>query len=109
MENLNTKEINGLEQGQAQPAETTTRAPYWQEEQPLVLIAGNLSLTLFEKTGVVQIGFLVEDENGRRRIGRRISLKKEKLQNTPRALFLMRDIFKKWADEITGKRQYLQQ
>jgi len=89
------------------PAETT-RAPYWQEEQPLVLIAGNLSLTLFEKAGVLQVGFLVEDENGRRRIGRRISLRKEKLQNTPRALFLMRDIFKRWADEIT-KRQYLQQ
>lgn len=108
MENLNAEEINGPEQEQAQPAETT-RAPYWQEEQPLVLIAGNLSLTLFEKAGVLQVGFLVEGENGRRRIGRRISLRKEKLQNTPRALFLMRDIFKKWADEITGKRQYLQQ
>ena len=106
MENSKTKEINGLEQEQAQPAETTTRAPYWLEEQPLVLIAGNLSLTYFEKTGVLQVGFLVEAENGRRRIGRRMSLRKEKLQNTPRALFLMRDIFKKWAEEITtGKRQ----
>lgn len=105
--NNSTKEINinGLEQEQAQPAETTTRAPYWREEQPLVLIAGNLSLTFFEKSGVLQVGFLVEDENGRRRIGRRISLRKEKLQNTPRALFLLRDVFKKWAEEITRKRQ----
>ena len=85
------------------PAETT-KAPYWQEEQPLVLIAGNLSLTFFERTGVLQVGFLVEDENGRRRIGRRISLRKEKLQQTPRVLFFMRDVLKKWADEIT-KRQ----
>lgn len=104
MENLKTKEISKLEQEQAQPAETTTRAAYWQEEQPLVLIAGNLSLTFFEKSGVLQVGFLVEDENGRRRIGRRISLRKEKLQQTPRALFFLRDIFKKWAEEIT-KRQ----
>ena len=101
----NTKGIKELEQEQAQPAETTTRASYWQEEQPLVLIAGNLSLTFFERTGVLQVGFLVEDENGRRRIGRRISLRKERLQKTPRALFLMRDVLKKWADEITGKRQ----
>lgn len=99
MENLNAEEI----QEQAQPAETT-KASYWQEEQPLVLIAGNLSLTFFERTGVLQVGFLVEDENGRRRIGRRISLRKEKLQQTPRVLFFMRDVLKKWADEIT-KRQ----
>lgn len=106
MENSKTKEINGLEQEQAQPAETTTRAPYWQEEQPLVLIAGNLSLTFFEKSGALQVGFLVEGKNGRRRIGRRMSLRKEKLQETPRALFLLRDIFKRWAEEITtGKRQ----
>ncbi len=100
MENMNAEEIHGLEQEQAKPAETT-RAPYWQEEQPLVLIAGNLSLTLFEKSGVLQVGFLVEDENGRRRIGRRISLRKEKLQQTPRILFFMRDVLKKWAEEIT--------
>lgn len=106
MENLKTKEINGLEQEQAQPAETTTSAPYWREEQPLVLIAGNLSLTFFEKSGVLQVGFLVEAENGRRRIGRRMSLRKEKLQETPRALFLLRDVFARWAAEITtGKRQ----
>ncbi len=122
MEN-STKEINRLEQEQAQPAEMPARAAYhhleatfpqgrwaqpaemparaayWQEEQPLVLIAGNLSLTFFERTGVLQIGFLVTDAQGQRRLGRKISLRKEVISKTPRALFFLRDVFKNWSRE----------
>src|SRR5690554_3140133 len=79
----------------------TSAGAYWMAEDPLVLNADNLHLELYEVAGVLQIGFLVTDETGRRRVGRRISLRKDRI--LPKALFLLRDIFARWAEETEAK------
>lgn len=96
MENLNTQEINGLERLHMK---ATNRARYWEEETPFIMIANNLHITYFEQSGVLQIGFLVTDAQGQRRLGRKISLRKEVISKTPRALFFLRDVFKNWSRE----------
>ena len=79
--------------------EATNRARYWEDEQPLVMIANNLHISYFEENGVLQIGFITTDEQGQRRLGRKISLRKEVISKTPRALFFLRDVFKNWSRE----------
>jgi hypothetical protein len=79
----------------------TSAGAYWMAEDPLVLNADNLRLEFYEMAGVLQIGFLVTDETGRRRVGRRISLRKDRI--LPKALFLLRDVFARWAEECETK------
>lgn len=76
------------------------RAPYWGDEQPLIMVAGNLQITYFEKNGALQIGFLKFDEFGNKRITRRISLRRDIISKTPRALYFLRDVFENWSDGI---------
>ena len=76
--------------------------PYWLAESPLIIISSNLRLALYEDAGILQIAFLVIDDEGRQKLGRKISLSKRKLQENRRALFFLRDIFKNWSKEITN-------
>ena len=88
------------QEGPAQIPRKFQAIPYWQAENPVKLEIGNLRLTFYEKAGVLQIALVGRNDEGEE-IVRSVSLRKDRLFEAKRGLFLLRDVFKKWAEEIT--------
>ena len=93
------------EKDQERPAQIPGKfqaIPYWKAEAPVKLEIGNLRLTYYERAGVLQIALVGTNDEGEEII-RSVSLRKDRLFQAKRGLFLLRDVFKQWSKEITEK------
>ena len=80
-------------------AEKKEELPYWEKEEPEMLIDKKLKIKFYENAGSLQLAMKGKSE-GDIHIKRGVKLRKHILQKNPELLKKLSEIFTDWHDEI---------
>jgi len=80
--------------------ETAEKVPYWEKEEPELLVDKKLQVRLFKEAGALQLAMKGINKQGKEYIKKGVKLRKHILQNEPELLRSLAEILTDWYDEL---------